>query len=145
MADVFLSYVREDRARAEQLAAALGRAGWNVWWDRRILPGSVFRDAIAEELESAKCVVVLWSQKSVRSDYVRDEADDAKSRKVLVPVLIEQDKPPHGFRQHEAANLIAWTGDPDDSEFGLLKRAILTYVSPSQAALSSVTPERDGK
>ena len=113
--------------------------GWNVWWDRKILPGRIFRDVITEELESAKCVIVLWSQMSVRSDYVCDEADDAKQRQVLVPVLIEQVKPPHGFRQHEAADLIAWNGDPDDSEFGLLKNGILNYVSPSQAVLSSVT------
>src|SRR6516162_2165358 len=38
-APIFISYAHEDRARAEQLAARFGIAGWPVWWDRHILGG----------------------------------------------------------------------------------------------------------
>jgi hypothetical protein len=37
-ADIFLSYARGDRQKAESLARALHDAGWSVWWDRSILP-----------------------------------------------------------------------------------------------------------
>ncbi len=137
MADVFLSYVREDRSRADQLVTVLGQLGLNVWWDEKILPGRPYREVIADELASAKCVVVLWSRASVRSDYVCDEAEEAKHRLVLVPVLIEQVKPPHGFRQQNLADLIAWTGDPDDPQFTLLRKAILSHVLPRAAEVSS--------
>ena len=33
MASIFLSYDRDDTARARPLAAALDKAGHTVWWD----------------------------------------------------------------------------------------------------------------
>ena len=43
MADIVLSYARENRRQAESLARALEDAGWSVWWDREILPGAELR------------------------------------------------------------------------------------------------------
>jgi len=59
--------------------------GWTVWWDRTILPGQVFDEVIRAALESARCLVVLWSEASVGSDWVKEEASRAKERGVLVP------------------------------------------------------------
>ena len=39
MSDIFLSYASEDRERVRPVAEALGRQGWEVWWDRDIPPG----------------------------------------------------------------------------------------------------------
>lgn len=36
--------------------------------------GEHFDDAIEEVLTAAKCVMVLWSDASLKSQYVRDEA-----------------------------------------------------------------------
>jgi hypothetical protein len=36
MSDIFISYAREDRPRAQQLAEALAGQGWDVWWDYSI-------------------------------------------------------------------------------------------------------------
>ena len=33
MADIFISYSRDDRPRVEPLAEALVSAGYSVWWD----------------------------------------------------------------------------------------------------------------
>ena len=88
MADVFVSYARDDEPKARQLAKALTDHGWDVWWDRHIPPGHDFSEVIQHQLEHAACVVVLWSRASVASEYVRDEATVAKERAVLVPALI---------------------------------------------------------
>ena len=117
MADVFISYAREDEPKARQLADALTARGWGVWWDRAITPGEVFSRVIQRELEAAPCVVVLWSRASIASEYVQDEATVAKERGALVPALIDDVRPPLGFRQRQVVNLTAWRGDVSNPEY----------------------------
>jgi adenylate cyclase len=83
VADVFVSYASEDREAARKLASGLGACGWSVWWDRRIIAGQAFDQAIERELESAKSVVVLWSKNSIASEWVKNEAAVAAERGVL--------------------------------------------------------------
>src|SRR5512145_1163118 len=110
MTDVFISYANEDRDRAARLADALGERGWSVWWDRRIIAGQAFDHAIERELESAKCVVVLWSKHSVASEWVKNEAAVAAERGVLVPASIDNVRLPLEFRRRQAADLTDWNG-----------------------------------
>eukprot|EP01041_Mallomonas_annulata_P038753 gene38753-62313_t len=111
MTDVFLSYASEDREQAGQLASALGSLGWSVWWDRKIIAGQAFDQAIERELESARCVVVLWSAHSTASEWVKNEAAVASERGVLVPALIDSVKLPLEFRRKQTAELMGWDGD----------------------------------
>ena len=86
--DIFISYEHRDRDKARVLANALAAAGWTVWWDRRIAPGEAFDLVIERELASCKCVIVLWTARSVGATWVRNEARRAAKRRVLVPILI---------------------------------------------------------
>jgi hypothetical protein len=110
--DVFLSYAREDKERARKVAAALEARGLSVWWDRKIAAGETFDQAIERELDAAKNVVVLWSEHSVPSEWVRNEAAAAAERGVLVPVLIDQVKVPLEFRHRQTIDLTGWNDDP---------------------------------
>jgi TIR domain len=130
MADVFISYARDDEPRARQLAEALTARGWEVWWDLHITPGDVFSEVIQRQLEQAPCVVVLWSRASIASEYVQDEATVAKERGALVPALIDDVRPPLGFRQRQVVNLTAWRGDVSNPEYLSLIDAIARLVSP---------------
>ena len=94
MTSVFLGYDREDVDRARPLAAALEEAGHAVWWDRHIKSGAEFNNEIEEALAKADAVVVLWSEHSVRSAWVRDEAAVGRDRGRLVPVTIGKAAPP---------------------------------------------------
>lgn len=140
MADIFISYAHADKAWVETLAAALQNRGFSVWWDPSLVVGARYRDAIRQELESAKAVVVVWSQASVESDWVRDEADEAKLQKKLVPLARSGVKPPHGFGQLQTCDFTGWpdAGDPD--AFGQLLKA-LNALTGQQAPL----PPRAGR
>lgn len=105
MADVFLSYAREDEARVGALVRLLEAQRLSVFWDRQIPPGQTWRESIGRALADARCVVVAWSAHSIASDFVAEEADDARRRGVLVPVLIDPVLPPLGFRSVQAADL----------------------------------------
>ena len=83
MADVFISYAREDRLAAQRVAGALQRHGWSVWWDADIPPGKTWDELIERELAAASCAVVLWSATSLRKGWVKAEAADALARGVL--------------------------------------------------------------
>ena len=129
MADIFLSYAREDRQRAELLSRALEHAGWSVWWDREILPGASYERLIETELSTARCVVVLWSESARQSNWVRDEATLANSRHVLVSVLLDASAPPLGFRQQQTADLAHWDGSAMDPAFATLTRGIANVIA----------------
>jgi hypothetical protein len=75
MAAIFLSYAREDRRFAKKLAQLLESAGHSVWWDSRIGGGEDFSARIEAELDKSDVVLVAWSKESVKSRWVRDEAD----------------------------------------------------------------------
>jgi hypothetical protein len=134
MADVFLSYAQEDRTAARKLADALRELGWDVWWDAQVYVGARFRAEITSQLQSAKCVVVLWSQASIESDWVIDEAEEGKKRGVLVQALIDAAQPPHGFRGIQWANLNSWSGDTHAKEFVKLADGISRHATPTPPA-----------
>jgi len=143
MADIFLSYSRLDLPRAREFERALEGYGWNVFWDRELLPGEDFRRAIGHELKQAHCVIVLWSRTSVDSEWVIDEAEAGKQNGRLVSVRIDDVEMPLGFRQLQAATLVDWLGDVEHAEFQLLIRRLHTLVPKHDPA--SAPAERVAK
>jgi hypothetical protein len=142
MADVFLSYAREDRVTAEAIAAALKRAGWNVWWDTRITPGLGFEEVIERELTASRCVVVLWSAAAIGSSWVRNEAAEALERGVLAPVLIGAVKIPIAFRHVHTADLVGWDGESANDEWQRVLERIAALTSGDDAQPASLVDGR---
>ena len=120
MSDIFISYASEDRERARNLAAALEAQGWSVWWDRTIPTGKKFDEIIDEAVKDARSILVLWSRVSIVKDWVLEEAEDARERHILIPVFIENVKPPRGFRRYQAADLSDWDGATTAPPFQML-------------------------
>ena len=124
MADIFVSYAREDRAKVEPFVALLEAQNWTVWWDREINPGAAFSRVIEREISLAKCVVVLWTNRSVSSDWVQAEANDGLERKILIPVSFEKVNVPLIFRQTQSADFTRWPSRIDETEIRTLLQAI---------------------
>ncbi len=89
MADVFISYSREDREQVRSIVGILDSAGFSVWWDRALEPGTQWADVIDRELRRACCVLVVWSRHSLNSRWVGIEANEARRRAILIPVALE--------------------------------------------------------
>lgn len=129
MNDVFISYARADRESAHRLADVLEAQGLSVWWDHDLAPGQKFATVIAEELASARCVLVLWSQASIASHWVADEAAEGQRRSVLVPAIIEGGmQPPLGFRGLQTADLSDWVRGGSDAALQRLCQAVYATV-----------------
>lgn len=116
------------------LARDIEAAGWSVWWDPEIRAGENHRDVILRELDAAKAVLVIWTQHSVKSEWVISEASRAmrKPRDRYVAVreedLDEHDIPPPFDQRHAAKS-----GDRDS-----IQRAIRGMNKSSTANASEV-------
>jgi hypothetical protein len=145
MADIFVSYSREDRARADQIANALQDMGLDVFWDSEIPPGQTWADYIETKLNECKAVVVLWSEHSTKSQWVREEARMGRDKGKLIPAMIDGAQSPFGFGEVQAANLASWTGEPNHSEwrrFSEAVRAAAQRERPAAApAAAPVSPQ----
>jgi len=110
MTDVFISYATEDRSRVQPIAEALMRQGFSVWWDRKIVAGQQFDQAIEQALDTAKCVVVCWSMHSIGSEWVKNEAAAGAERSALVPLFLDDVRLPLEFRRRQTVSLVGWNG-----------------------------------
>lgn len=102
MADIFISYSRNDRDRCTAIRDALMALKVNVWSDARIGAGSHFDREIEREIEAAKALLVLWSEDSVQSDWVRNEARTGKEENRLIATQIAPCQLPLEFRSVQA-------------------------------------------
>ncbi|HXZ68054.1 MAG TPA: TIR domain-containing protein, partial [Alphaproteobacteria bacterium] len=130
MADIFVSYARAERARVAPLVAALEAQGWSVWWDPAITGGQQFDDLLAQELEAARAVVVVWTAASVASRWVRGEARTGADKNVLVPVQFGGPTLPIDARAIHTIDLSNWREDAAGASFGELVRALGVLLGP---------------
>jgi hypothetical protein len=133
MADIFVSYAREDKARAEQIARGLEALGLDVFWDSEIPPGQTWADYIEAKLSKCKAVIVLWSEHSTRSQWVREEARMGRDKGTLIPAMLDNSQAPFGFGEVQAANLSTWTGSPDHPDWRRFSEAVRSVVGSTAA------------
>lgn len=133
MSTVFLSYCRSDQADAARLAAALTAAGLDVWWDHLIEGGAAFAKRIESALEGADAVVVLWSARSIESDWVLDEAARGRDLRKLVPASLDGTPSPLGFRQYQTVDLTRWREGADEAPLQAVVRAVASIDGGAKA------------
>ena len=129
--DVFLSYKREDERRTLDVRRALERHGLSVWWDRELPNAEDWRAITSAALDAARCIVVLWTDASVRhtQGFVMDEANRGRLRGVLVPVALDKVDPPLGFGQLQTLDLSHWRGGWRDPIFLDLVAAVRAKIA----------------
>ncbi|HSG33229.1 MAG TPA: TIR domain-containing protein [Sphingomonadaceae bacterium] len=131
--DIFLSYNREDSARAKHFADGFSAEGLDVWWDVALRSGEAYDKVTEDALRKARAVVVLWSPRSVESRWVRAEATLADRRKVLMPAMIEPCERPIMFELVQTADLIHWRGDLNDPVWCDFCRHVREFIGKETA------------
>ncbi len=150
MPDIFLSYSREDSARAKIFAKALGAEGFDVWWDVDLRSGEAYDEVTERALKSAKAVIVLWSPRSVVSRWVRAEATQADRRHTLLPAMIADCERPVMFELTHTADLGHWHGETQDGTWRTFLDDVRRQVrgeeadarSPARAPPAETKPRR---
>ncbi|KPA13337.1 radical SAM protein [Candidatus Magnetomorum sp. HK-1] len=132
MIDIFISYSRFDSEKMNQLATVLRDRRLNVWSDQKIHGGAKFDDEIEKQLNLSKCVIVLWSENSISSDFVISEASRARKQNKLIPILLDQVSIPIEFERLHYINLVDWCIDASNPEFSKLIDSIDIYLADGQ-------------
>jgi formylglycine-generating enzyme required for sulfatase activity len=125
MADVFISYKKEDSQIADRVVAALRAEGFSVWWDDGLTPKTAWDAELEREIAAAATVVVLWTPRSINSEWVRTEAHYGQDRGKLVPVMMENCSIPLAFMLRQTVRLCDWCGDRGDRDW----RKLLTWIA----------------
>ena len=134
MSGIFLSYSRVDRPIAQTIAEALQAEGFKVWWDKVLRAGQTYDEVTEDMLRNSTVVVVLWSETSVKSKWVRAEATLGQRSAELIPAMIADVDRPIMFELTQSADLINWNGDTSDPRWQNLVKDIRAALDREAAA-----------
>ena len=131
MADLFVSYARNDEQTAVRVSQCLSDAGYQVWRDDQLPAHRAYAEVIEERLKGAKAVIVLWSAEAAKSQWVRAEADAARVAGTLVQASLDGSLPPMPFNQIQCADLMRWTGETAAPGWRKLLDSIAALAPPT--------------
>lgn len=89
--DIFISYKSEEQKHALWLRSILEAKGYSCWLDTSCIPGgSSYAEKIPTAIEECRIFIILLSQQSQSSIWVRKELDIALNcEKVIMPFMLE--------------------------------------------------------
>ena len=131
VADIFVSYARDDQATILKFIEVFEQRGWTCWHDRKTPAGAEWQSFISTQLLCAGCVFVVWSIKSTKSEFVLDEVREANDAQIpVVPAVLDESRPPKPFCDVHAADLSDWSGQHDDKSLNGLLQSIEDSIEP---------------
>lgn len=131
---VFISYSHQNADACAWIDSVLEKQdGFNVWYDKGLVPGEVYRKKIAQVIRDAGYFIILLSESSVNSDWVLDEVEYAKKlHKRILPIWVEDVEIPDDLdmilqRYHS----LFWHLRSSDSQF---EKSLLSMFDIGDAA-----------
>lgn len=122
MIELLVSNQSQDAVFADRLAAALARKGFRM---KTVPGGQDWRRQRAADIDTASLLVVVWSEASAGPEgaLVREEAERALKRGILLAVRAGKAQPPLGFGEVPTFDLRGWGGSAGSRNFKLLLAA----------------------
>ncbi len=89
---IYISYARSNKYLAEHLQLELTRAGITTFYDKNLLKiGQDLFSTLRNGIDRATVLVVLISESSAQSEFVKDEVQYARDNgKTIVPLLLDK-------------------------------------------------------
>lgn len=107
MCDVFLCHLGDDKPWSRVLYQNLRSQGWSVFFDEAsLIPGRSHVQAIDEAIRTCRKAIVVCSERSMESGWVREEVAMFVHRRAkdvgfaVIPVVISADTPKLPFMDH---------------------------------------------
>jgi flagellum-specific peptidoglycan hydrolase FlgJ len=127
MVDVFISYKRRLRSKVEVLAESLRALELEVWYDAGLKPGMSFGQDIANNVRTAKAVVVCWTPDAFHSGgdkngWVQGEATIGRDRSALASIMFEPCLLDPPFNMDHVEDFIEWNGEYNAPFRNLIER-----------------------
>lgn len=139
MADIFVSYSRDDRDSVEPVVEALRAQGLSVFWDEGLRSGEEWRDILEQELDAARAVVVVWTSRSATRRWVKEEATRALQDDKLFQIRLDRVRLPLGFGLIQCEDFSEWRGDRGEDAFRRLMDALGPTLGLSNARADAAT------
>src|SRR6185436_3029328 len=142
MSDIFVSYASQDREVAFRIVAFLEQNGIRCWVaPRDVPPGMEYGEAIIHGIAQSRALVLILSDQSNDSQFVRKEVERAVSKtKPVLPVRIREVKPSGSLEFFISSSqwVDAWKS-PMEQHLLPLVAAIKAMGTPGAAAVQSST------
>ena len=142
MSDIFVSYASQDREPAFRIVAYLEQNGIRCWVaPRDVPPGMEYGEAIIQGIAQSRALVLILSDQSNESQFVRKEVERAVSKtKPVLPVRIREVKPSGSLEFFISSSqwVDAWKS-PMEQHLLPLVAAIKAMGTPAAASVQSST------
>jgi hypothetical protein len=142
MSDIFVSYASQDREAAFRIVGFLEQNGIRCWVaPRDVPPGMEYGEAIIHGIAQSRALVLILSDQSNESQFVRKEVERAVSKtKPVLPVRIREVKPSGSLEFFISSSqwVDAWKS-PMEQHLLPLVAAIKAMGTPGAAAVQSST------
>jgi hypothetical protein len=129
MAQIYISYSKSDHQAAKAIVGAIRQAGLNAVDESNLPLGVALEDNIARAIDTAQCVVILWSKAAADSQWLQLEiqrALQAWASDRLVLATLDETPLPVGLRDLSPIQI---TDGDDSSKQQLIERIKLVLSS----------------
>ena len=143
MGHVFISYARSDEDLAREIGDLLKEGGHEVWRDDELPAHKPYAEVIEDRLKGASAVIVLWSAEAAKSQWVRAEADTARTARTLIQVTLDGTMPPIPFNQIQCADFKGWDGQRTSPGWRKLLASVTELAGPVASPKAARASSRD--
>jgi hypothetical protein len=142
----FISYSRNNKDFALELAKELKESGFQIWFDLLDIPtGARWDDEIEKALERCDIFMVILTPSSITSENVKDEIGYAiDSKKRILPILLKNANVPLRLRRFQ---YVDFTNVSYDEGIDLAKQLLRKLIDEQTSSLpeSSVPANTEGQ